>query len=323
MPPHPYDPPMNKTPPSAPTDAPTAAPASPTQPEHPADTALSGLVAVVRALRDPTRGCPWDLKQSFATLKPLVLDEAYEVADAVDRGDAELAEELGDLVGLIALCAQIGSEQGRFSLVSIVQGVADKLVRRHPHVFGTTTVSGTDEVLRNWEQIKAQERKSARQEAAGLLGKIPRSMPALQRAQLYGERCATVGFDWDSPSDVALKVHEELRELLAEIPAQPDTETAPTTTSATHAEKPAPPTPTAHSIAEFGDLLFALVQYGRHLGINAEAALTTASDTFNKRFTLLEQLARARFGDLPLRELTHAQREALWDEAKRVLAGGP
>jgi len=310
---------MNKPPPSAPTDT----PASPTQPEHPADTALSGLVAVVQALRDPTRGCPWDLKQSFATLKPLVLDEAYEVADAVNLGDAELAEELGDLVGLIALFAQIGTEQGRFSLASIVQGVADKLVRRHPHVFGTTTVSGTDEVLRNWEQIKAQERKSARQEVAGSLGKIPRSMPALQRAQLYGERCATVGFDWESPSQVALKVHEELRELLAEIPPLLNSESAPEAPDTTSPQRPAPPTPSPHSIAEFGDLLFALVQYGRHLGINAEAALTTASDTFSKRFTLLEQLARARFEDLPLRELTHAQREALWDEAKRVLAGGP
>jgi MazG family protein len=269
------------------------------------------LVAVVQALRDPARGCPWDLKQSFATLKPLVLDEAYEVADAVDLGDTELAEELGDLVGLIALFAQIGSEQGRFSLASIVQGVADKLIRRHPHVFGSTTVSGTEEVLRNWEQIKAQERKSARQEAAGLLGKIPRSMPALQRSQLYGERCATVGFDWESPSQVGQKVHEELRELLAEIP---------TTPAGSQAAPEAPPTP--RSIAEFGDLLFALVQYGRHLGINAEAALTTANDTFNQRFTLLEQLARTRFGDHPLRELTHAQREGLWDEAKRMLAKG-
>lgn len=269
---------------------------------------LTKFLEIIAALRNPNGGCPWDLKQTFETLRPLVIEEAYEVADAVEVGPAAVCEELGDLVSLIGLFAQIASEQSLFSFSTIVQGISDKLVRRHPHVFGETKVSGTDEVLRNWEQIKQQERKEKSSTPKGLLDEIPRSLPALLKAHQIGARCARVGFDWGTRDNVAEKVHEELAEFLNEVtsaPQQPPLE-------------PAAPA-SDRACEEFGDLLFTLAQYARHMGFNAEEALTRANNKFTTRFRELERLATERFGERPLAELKPADLEALWQSAKARL----
>ncbi len=271
--------------------------------------ALEHLLSVVAKLRDPQGGCPWDLKQTFETLAPLILDEGYEVADAVKEGDTELCEELGDLLSIIALYSQIASEQKRFSFESIVRGIADKLVRRHPHVFGDVQVSGTEEVLKNWEAIKQQERRDAKKEKKGLLDGLPRSMPALQRSHLIGERCATIRFDWDSKDEVADKVREELDEFLCEVSggAKPSSDNT-SKQEATH-----------RTFEEFGDLLFSLAQYGRHLGFNAEEALAAANNKFLKRFKMIEHFAEHDLGHASLQEISRETLEELWQRAKKAL----
>jgi ATP diphosphatase len=271
--------------------------------------ALEHLLSVVAKLRDPQGGCPWDLKQTFDTLAPLILDEGYEVADAVKEGDAELCEELGDLLSIITLYSQIACEQKRFSFESIVRGITDKLVRRHPHVFGDVQVSGTEEVLKNWEAIKQQERRDAKKEKKGLLDGLPRSMPALQRSHLIGERCATIRFDWDSKGEVADKVREELDEFLHEVASV--TSSASDDTSRQEA--------TNRAFEEFGDLLFSLAQHGRHLGFNAEEALAAANTKFLKRFKMIEHLAERELGHTSLQGIPRETLEKLWQRAKKDL----
>jgi MazG family protein len=270
--------------------------------------ALQELLRVVAKLRDPQGGCPWDLKQTFASLRPLVLDEAYEVVDAVGEGDAEVCEELGDLLSLIALFSQIASEEKRFSFATVAQGIADKLVRRHPHVFGDLSVSSTEEVLKNWEAIKQRERKEAKKERKGLLDGVPRSMPALARSYEVGRRCKKIGFDWGSTQGVAEKIKEELGEFLDELPAagQDDRSAG------------SPAAPPAAAIEEFGDLIFSLVQYGRHLGINAEEALELTNKKFLSRFGKMEELAREELGLDSLDGLTTEALENLWNQAKKL-----
>jgi MazG family protein len=278
------------------------------EPQHQqAAEALTHLLAVVAKLRDPNGGCPWDLKQTFASLAPLLLDEGYEVADAVTEGDAELCEELGDLLSIIALFSQIATEQKRFSFASIAQGIADKLIRRHPHVFGDVKVSSTEEVLKNWEAIKEQERQDAGKERKGLLDRLPRSMPALHRSHVIGERCATVGFDWHSTDGVAEKVREELNEFLDELPSEA-TSGAQSTLRQDTSER---------AFEEFGDLLFSLAQYGRHLGFSAEAALAAANAKFIKRFKRIEELAQHDLGQRSLHGLKQETLEELWLRAKK------
>lgn len=263
---------------------------------------LARFLEIMAALRNPNGGCPWDLKQTFETLKPLVIEEAYEVADAVETSPAAVCEELGDLVSLIGLFAEIASEKSLFSFDSVLEGISNKLVRRHPHVFGETKVSGTEEVLRNWEQIKQQERRENADTAPkGLLDGIPRSLPALLKAHQIGARCARVGFDWGSREGVADKVREELGEFLQEtLPA----DTADSTD------------PNSKAFEEFGDLLFTLAQYARHMGFNAEEALSQANTKFITRFRELERVAKERFGDKSLSDLTPNQLEDLWETAK-------
>ncbi len=275
--------------------------------------ALSRFLEIMAALRNPDSGCPWDLKQTFETLKPLVIEEAYEVADAVAAGPQAVCEELGDLVSLIGLFAQIASEQAIFSFSSVLTAISDKLVRRHPHVFGETKVSGTEEVLRNWEQIKQQERQGSTDDTPkGLLDGIPRSLPALLKAHQIGSRCARVGFDWTSIDGVADKVREELREFLHE--AQVDSSTA--KSSAEAARSPSEDTVCHKAFEEFGDLLFTLAQYARHMGFNAEEALQQANAKFSARFSYVELLALGERGDKPLSELAPEQLEWLWRLAK-------
>jgi ATP diphosphatase len=269
--------------------------------------ALTRFLEIMTALRNPNGGCPWDLKQTFETLKPLVIEEAYEVADAVEAGPQAVCEELGDLMSLIGLFSQIASEQSLFSLSSVLGGISDKLVRRHPHVFGETKVSGTDEVLKNWEQIKQEERKTSSEETPkGLLDGVPRSLPALLKAHQIGSRCARVGFDWGSSDGVTDKIREELGEFLHEAQDR-----SPSEATQTHSGR---------DFEEFGDLLFTLAQYARHMGFNAEEALQQANSKFIARFRHVERLARERKGDKPLSELSPDQLEELWRLAKTQIS---
>lgn len=273
-------------------------------PHTKAAEALVEFLKVMEKLRDPQGGCPWDLKQTFESLRSHLVEEAYEIGDAVEESPNKVCEELGDLLSLIALYCQIARESSLFTFADIVQGITQKLVRRHPHVFGDTKVSGTKEVLENWEAIKLKEKAEAGAQKKGLLDGLPRSMPALMRAHEIGERCARVGFDWDSAEGVAEKVREELTEFLEE--AAPQTGGRANQSSERIEE-------------EFGDLLFTLAQQSRLLGFNAEEALAAANAKFSKRFKALENLAVEQHSGTPLGSLSADQLQALWLKAKKTL----
>jgi tetrapyrrole methylase family protein/MazG family protein len=246
---------------------------------------LSALVEVVRRLRSP-EGCPWDREQSHASLRATMLEEAYEVLEAIDEGSMpKLREELGDVLLQVLMHAEIAQETGEFSLGDVADSVREKLIRRHPHVFGDVKVSGADEVVRNWEALKAKEygRESA-------LDGVQRSLPALQWAWSLQRRAANVGFDWPDVEGALDKVREELEEL----------RTAPTVEARE---------------AEFGDLLFTMVNVARKLGINPEDALRGSTGRFEARFRIMEQAARAdgrALKELPIEEL-----DQYWEAAKR------
>ncbi len=267
------------------------------------EAALTRFLQIIATLRDPNGGCPWDLKQTFESLKPQLVEEAYEVSDAVEASEAAVCEELGDLLSVVALFAQIAAEKGAFSFATILDGISDKLVRRHPHVFGATKVSGTDEVLKNWEQIKQEERAQKGTPEKGLLDGLPRSLPSLQKAHQIGERCVRVGFEWSTAAGIADKVNEELQEFLVEVapPEKADSQD---------------PAAQERIVEEFGDLLFTLAQYSRKLGFNAETALAAANEKFIKRFKHLEGIARSEFPSTPLAELGQDCLEKLWVRAK-------
>ncbi|MGB9724185.1 MAG: nucleoside triphosphate pyrophosphohydrolase [Chloroflexia bacterium] len=242
-------------------------------------------------LRGPD-GCPWDREQSHATLRNHLLEECYEALEALDQGDmGRLREELGDLLVQIYLHAQMAREEGAFSLGDVFENIISKLIRRHPHVFASLEVSGSAEVLRNWEAIKASERAEEGQEEASLLDGLPSTLPALAQAQAIGRRVARIGFDWNRPEEVWAKVEEEMAELRR------------ATTPQERAE-------------ELGDLLFVLTNLARWLGIEAEDALRTANAKFRRRFAHLEAEARRRH--IPVEQLTMAEMDALWEEAKTV-----
>jgi tetrapyrrole methylase family protein/MazG family protein len=247
---------------------------------------LARLIAVVHQLRAPG-GCPWDREQTHASLRSTMLEEAYEVLEAIDQQSlANLREELGDVLLQVLMQAEIAQESGEFSLEEIADVVREKLIRRHPHVFGELKVSGADEVVRNWEALKAAEyqRESA-------LDGVQRALPALQWAWSLQRRAANVGFDWPDLDGVLEKIREELDELrLAETPEERE--------------------------AEFGDLLFTMVNVGRKMGFNAEDALRGATGRFGARFRLMEAALRAegrRLDELPLAEL-----DRYWESAKGV-----
>lgn len=275
-------------------------------PHQNAAASLIEFLKVMEKLRNPQGGCPWDLKQTFESLRSHLIEEAYEIGDAVAEGPAKVCEELGDLLSLIGLYCQIGRESDLFSFADVLQGISEKLVRRHPHVFGDTKVSGTKEVLENWEAIKQQEKAAAGATKKGLLDGLPRSMPALLRAHEIGERCARVGFDWESSAGVADKVREELTEFLEEV--VPGSESAKTENRTS-----------ARVEEEFGDLLFTLAQQSRLLGFNAEEALAAANAKFLRRFKTLEALALQQHSETPLGSLTAEQLQGLWLQAKLEL----
>lgn len=263
----------------------------------------------MRALRAPD-GCAWDRKQTLQSLRPYVLEETYELLDAIDRGDLDgLREELGDYLYEAVFLAQIAEEDGHFSIADAVDGIAEKLIRRHPHVFlpdGTPLAEGAtaltaDEVVRKWEDLKAAERQQTGKPATTLLRGIPRSMPALLRAFEMTGRAATVGFDWTTPDDVVAKIHEELAEIREER------------------ERAVPSLAAIED--EVGDLLFACANYARKLGVEPEAALRQASDKFAARFTAMEERAAAE--GTRLAERTLDDQNTLWDAVKRGATVAP
>lgn len=237
-----------------------------------AAAALAGLLEVMRRLRDPVGGCPWDREQDFASIAPHTLEEAHEVADAIARRDwAQLRDELGDLLFQVVFYARLGEERGWFDFASLTEGIRDKLRRRHPHVFAAQDAQATDlrSLNQAWEHGKAAER--AAQGATGVLDGVALALPALTRAAKLGKRAARVGFDWPDAAAVAGKVREELGELTQELAAgRPDA-----------------------ASEELGDLLFALAQYSRHLGIDPESALRHANRKFERRFAAMETRLQA------------------------------
>jgi MazG family protein len=268
-----------------------------------AERAVAALLALMARLRDPERGCSWDLEQTFATIAPYTLEEAYEVADAIEHGDREhLREELGDLLFQVVFHARMAEERGWFDFSTVANGIREKLVRRHPHLFAGVTIAPQD-LVRVWEEQKAQERAAAQaravaEGASAVLAGVPRALPALTRAAKLGRRAARVGFDWPDAPSVRSKVVEELREVDGALEAA----------GSSGADA-------AQALAgELGDLLFAIVNWTRHLHVDAEAALRAANDKFERRFARMESLARAR--GLDLAGLTATEWNALWNEAK-------
>jgi ATP diphosphatase len=274
--------------------------------------AMTDLLALMVKLRDPVSGCPWDREQTFASLAPYTLEEAYEVVDAIQSGEspAKLRDELGDLLFQVVFQAQLAQERGWFDFDGIARAIHDKLVRRHPHVFGADqSVTTPAEVLVKWEDLKARERAAEQEQGSvGVLADVPRALPALTRAQKLGKRAGRVGFDWTDMRDVRAKITEELAELDEAM---------------LEAQDPASGTaaPSAHLVEEMGDLLFAIANWGRHVGADAEGALRAANRKFERRFASMESLARERA--LTLNSLSLAQWEALWLEAKLAERGAP
>lgn len=249
------------------------------------------LVAVMARLR-AEGGCPWDREQTHASLKPYLVEETYEALEAIDRGDdAELCRELGDVLLQVVFHAQIASEQGRFTVEEVGRAIVDKLIRRHPHVFGQTQVEGAAQVLVNWERIKQEERQEEDKPDSVLEG-VPRQLPALLRAQRIQHKAARVGFDWPSLAGPLDKVEEELAELRQACQDG---------------------TPPALE-EEFGDLLFALVNTSRFLKIDAEDALRRAVDKFERRFRAVEATFRAQ--GRQLQESTLEEMDQVWDQVK-------
>jgi MazG family protein len=255
--------------------------------------AFGRLVELMGRLLDPD-GCPWDREQTPETLKRYVLEEACEVIDAIDSGDpAMLCEELGDLLLQVVFLAEVMRRKRAFGPDDVVRGIVEKLIRRHPHVFGDVEVSGSGEVLRNWERIKAGEKKDR-----GLLESVPRSLPGLARAQRIGEKVEKIGFDWPDAAGSRAKVAEEIAELDQAMEG-----------------------PDAHRVAEeMGDVLFALVNLARHAGVDAEAALKRTTDKFERRFAHVEARVKERHGAWPASGAAKLELEELdsyWEEAKR------
>ena len=267
------------------------------------------LIDIMAALRDPISGCPWDVRQNFATIAPYTLEEAYEVVDAIDRGDWEdLREELGDLLLQVAFHARLAEEEGLFDFGGVVQAITEKLIRRHPHVFGEARNLDAEDVKALWGRIKAEEKREradARAQAGldadikpGALAGAPIALPALTRALKLQEKAGKVGFDWTDPRSVIAKIREEIDEVEAEI----DEGGREALTG------------------EVGDLIFAAVNLSRHLRVDPETALRGANAKFERRFAHIERRLGER-GERPENASLETM-EAFWDEAKRVERGG-
>ncbi len=313
---------------------------------------LADLIAVMAALRTPVTGCPWDLEQNFASIAPYTIEEAYEVADAIERGDlVDLQEELGDLLLQVVYHARLAEEQGAFDFGDVADGVTTKMLRRHPHVFDDETARTAGMAKGAWDRIKAEEKAAkataraakgvVAREAPSLLDDVPRGMTALTRAIKLQDKAAKVGFDWPSLGPVLAKVKEEIAELEEALLGEGGTTTSGSDTPAEPSVSPSPswggargggraaeseqvvhPTPNPSPSRggeqveeEFGDLLFVLANVARHLQIDPEAALRAANAKFTRRFRHIEARL-AEQGRSPSQS-TLDEMDALWNEAKR------
>jgi len=249
------------------------------------------LVRIMHRLRAPG-GCPWDAEQSHQSIKPYLIEEAFEVVEAIEAADdPELCAELGDLLLQVVFHAEMASERDAFAIADVTRGICEKMIRRHPHVFSDAEVSGAEEVLRNWSRIKREERRGDTDNSA--LAGVPRAMPGLLRAQRLGEKASSAGFDWRDAPGVLAKLREELDEIEAALAAaDPD-----------------------QAAAELGDLLFAATSLARHLGVSAEDTVRGAGDRFGLRFRRMEQRLAERGRDM--HALDDDEKDALWEEAKR------
>jgi MazG family protein len=263
-----------------------------------AERATAALLQLMARLRDPANGCPWDREQTFATIAPFTIEEAYEVADAIERGDpGQLRDELGDLLFQIVFHSRMAQERGWFDFAAVATSIHDKLVRRHPHVFAGAPVEGLEAQTRNWEELKARERAevAARQQSDGsALADVPKALPALARAAKLGRRAARVGFDWQEPGQVRDKVLEELAEVDAALGHESHERVT----------------------EEVGDLLFAVANWTLHLKIDPEEALRAANAKFERRFRQMEALAGSR--GARLERLSAAEWDELWRKAKEA-----
>lgn len=255
------------------------------------------LLQIMARLRDPEGGCPWDLQQDFASIAPYTIEEAYEVADAVERGDlADLREELGDLLLQVVFHAQLANEQGSFEFADVARAISDKMVARHPHVFADGQVRDAAAQTEAWERAKADERAAKGEADESALAGIARGLPEWMRAIKLQKRAARVGFDWPSPAPVFDKLHEEIDELRAEFAAEDDGRDG-------------------RLEDELGDVLFVTANLARHAGVDPGRALRRANAKFERRFRRMETLARHR--GLDLSAMTLAEQDLLWNEAKR------
>jgi len=258
-------------------------------------TPVDALREIMRRLRDPATGCPWDIEQSFETIAPYTIEEAYEVADAIRSGDrGALRGELGDLLLQAVYHAQMAEEEGAFDFDDVARGIAEKMIRRHPHVFADTRIASAEEQTAHWEDVKQAERSASRASDAddSALAGVALALPALMRAQKLGRRAARVGFDWPDARGVLAKITEEAAEL-AEAREGGDA---------------------AHIAEEYGDLLFVTAILGQHLGVDAEEALAAANRKFERRFRGVEALLAAR--GKTAGESNLAEMDGLWDAVK-------
>lgn len=269
---------------------------------------FESFLKIVEALRGPD-GCPWDKEQTHRTLTPYAIEEAHELAEAIEAGDEkEMVAELGDLLLQVVLHSEIGRQEGRFSIEDVLRSIGEKMVRRHPHVFGSTEVSGSNDVLNNWAKIKAEEK--AAKAASGVKAEIqtrfdiPRALPALQRAHKIGDKTNRVGFDWPDASGVFMKLDEEVEELRVEFAKVSNNKSALTDdlkSALSH---------------ELGDVLFSTAQLARHLGLEAEQCLRDANSRFERRYFTMRTHVEAAGQDWA--QLSDEEKEQAWQKAKRL-----
>ncbi len=255
--------------------------------DRPEPREFDSLVAIMARLRDPLDGCPWDVAQNFATIAPYTLEEAYEVADAIARDDMiALPDELGDLLLQVVFHARMAEEQKAFDIKDVIGQICDKMERRHPHIFGDTLAEDADAVVANWEAIKAEERAAKADARPGALADVALALPSLLRAYKLQKRAAGVGFDWPDADGPKAKIFEELDEVATATTDQ-------------------------HRAEEIGDLLFSVVNYARHLGVEPEQALRAANTKFERRFRAMERMSDDDIKGQSLHAL-----ENLWQKAK-------
>ena len=258
-------------------------------------TNIDQFLAIIAQLRDPEHGCPWDIKQDFNSMLPHLLEETYEVAEAIHTQDrSALREELGDLLLQVVFLSQLAKEEGTFDFYDVLSDIHQKIVYRHPHVFGETKAADSDEALANWEAQKANDAKHQQHES--ILDDLPFALPALTRAHKIQKRCAKVGFDWGNPQDVLAKVEEELDEVKAEIANYPISQAA--------------------LFEELGDLLFATVNLCRHYQLEAESGLREANAKFERRFRKVEAAVKAQ--GKAVSECNLMELDAIWHQIKSL-----